>query len=125
MHALSGPNFNSFGRLDFRSGKIEESASGKVNSRTTIIAHGILKVISWGILMPIGALMARYVKLFNGADPLWFYLHVTCQCFAYFVGVVGFGTGLYLGAHSSGIQYNAHRCIGINLREMRKISGRN
>ncbi|KAJ7963639.1 Cytochrome b561 and DOMON domain-containing protein [Quillaja saponaria] len=116
MHALSGPNLNSFGRLDFQSGKIVETASRKVNSRTKLkIAHGILNAISWGILMPIGALMARYVNLFNGADPLWFYLHVTCQSFAYFVGVVGFGTGLYLGAHSSGIQYNAHRCIGITL----------
>jgi hypothetical protein len=33
----------------------------------------------------------------------------------YLVGIIGWGTGMYLGAQSSGIQYKGHRCIGITV----------
>lgn len=66
-------------------------------------------------MMPIGALIARYVKVFEAADPAWFYLHVSCQSLAYLIGVAGWGTGLQLGSESPSIQYTAHRCIGITL----------
>uniref|UniRef100_A0A2K1YUL3 Cytochrome b561 domain-containing protein n=2 Tax=Populus trichocarpa TaxID=3694 RepID=A0A2K1YUL3_POPTR len=77
--------------------------------------HGVLNAVSWGILMPIGALIARYLKAFKSADPAWFYLHVGCQSIAYIVGVAGWGTGLKLGSESASIQYDAHRTIGIIL----------
>lgn len=66
-------------------------------------------------MMPIGALIARYVKVFEVADPAWFYLHVSCQTTAYVIGLVGWGTGLQLGSQSPGIQYSSHRYIGITL----------
>ena len=65
--------------------------------------------------MPTGAMLARHVKVFKGADPAWFYLHVTCQCSAYVIGVAGWGTGLWLGHKSSGIEYKGHKCIGCTL----------
>ena len=71
--------------------------------------------MSWGILMPTGAIIARYLKVFKSADPAWFYLHVTCQTSAYIVGVAGWGTGLKLGSDSVGIKYNTHRALGITL----------
>ncbi|CAI0383815.1 unnamed protein product [Linum tenue] len=77
--------------------------------------HGVLNAVSWGILMPCGAMIARYVKVFHVANPAWFYLHVACQLSAYIIGVAGWGTGLKLGSDSVGIQYNKHRNIGITL----------
>lgn len=77
--------------------------------------HGVLNAVSWGILMPLGALIARYLKVFPSADPAWFYLHVTCQISAYIIGVAGWATGLQLGTQSPGIQHTAHRTIGILL----------
>ena len=65
--------------------------------------------------MPVGAIIARYLKVFKSADPAWFYLHVTCQTSAYIVGVAGWGTGLKLGSDSVGIKYNTHRALGITL----------
>lgn len=65
--------------------------------------------------MPIGAIIARYLKVFKSADPAWFYLHITCQCSAYIIGVAGWATGLKLGSDSEGITYEAHRNIGITL----------
>ena len=77
--------------------------------------HGVLNAVSWGTLMPIGAIIARYLKVFKSADPAWFYLHVACQSSAYIVGVAGWATGLKLGSDSSGIEHTTHRNIGITL----------
>ena len=77
--------------------------------------HGILNAVSWGVLLPLGAIIARYLKVFKSADPAWFYLHAACQSSAYIVGVAGWGTGLKLGSESAGITYDTHRNIGITL----------
>lgn len=75
----------------------------------------MLNAISWGVMMPMGAVFARYLKVFKSANPAWFYLHVACQTSAYAVGVAGWGTGLKLGSDSVGIKFNTHRNIGITL----------
>ena len=77
--------------------------------------HGVLNAVSWGIMMPIGAIIARYLKVFKSADPAWFYLHVICQASAYIVGVAGWGLGLKLGSDSASITYDTHRTLGIIL----------
>jgi len=66
-------------------------------------------------LLPLGAMAARYLKVFKSADPAWFYIHVVCQCSAYIVGVAGWATGIKLGSDSVGTQYDTHRNIGITL----------
>ncbi|KAI6704652.1 hypothetical protein NL676_007614 [Syzygium grande] len=86
--------------------------NSKIRKRNT---HGVLNAVSWGTLMPIGAIIARYLKVSKAADPAWFYLHVACQSSAYIVGVAGWATGLKLGSESPGITYTAHRTIGIVL----------
>lgn len=75
--------------------------------------HGVLNAVSWGILFPLGVIIARYLRTFPSADPAWFYLHAFCQVSAYAIGVAGWGTGLKLGSESKGIQYSGHRNIGI------------
>lgn len=75
--------------------------------------HGILNAVSWGILIPLGAIIARYVKVFEVADPAWFYMHVSCQLMGYAIGVAGWATGLNLGKESKGVTYTTHRNIGI------------
>ena len=69
--------------------------------------------MSWGVLLPAGAIFARYLKTFKSADPAWFYLHVTCQLVGYGVGVSGWATGINLGKESKGVTYTGHRNIGI------------
>ncbi|CAK7323270.1 unnamed protein product [Dovyalis caffra] len=123
IHTTSGSNVKSMGTLNLLSG--ESSSTGgmtKLGREIKILSylikfqiHGVLNAVSWGILMPIGALIARYLKVFKSADPAWFYVHVSCQSMAYIVGVAGWGTGLKLGSESPSIQYDAHRTIGIIL----------
>jgi hypothetical protein len=71
--------------------------------------------VSWGLLLPMGAIFARYLKTFRSADPAWFYLHVACQLLGYGVGVSGWATGIHLGNLSKGITYSLHRNIGITV----------
>lgn len=114
-HALTGPNVQSSATLDFLSGQSGSVAGGGSSRIRKRNIHGVLNAVSWGILMPLGAVIARYLKVFKSADPAWFYIHITCQSTAYVVGVAGWATGLKLGSESSGIQYSTHRTIGILL----------
>ncbi|XP_023747705.1 cytochrome b561 and DOMON domain-containing protein At5g35735 [Lactuca sativa] len=114
-HPLGSDNRNSLGTVDFITGQTGAGApvgGSLLHRRNT---HGVLNAVSWGILMPMGAMVARYVKVFKVANPAWFYIHIACQATAYGVGVAGWGTGLKLGSDSEGIKYTSHRNIGITL----------
>ncbi|KAF9590743.1 hypothetical protein IFM89_038056 [Coptis chinensis] len=116
IHLLNGANIRSTGTIDFLSGQSGGGGSAAANSRLKRRnVHGVLNAVSWGTLMPLGAIIARYLRVAKSADPAWFYLHIACQTSAYAVGVAGWGTGLKLGSDSVGIQYNPHRNIGIAL----------
>ncbi|KAF2292538.1 hypothetical protein GH714_025349 [Hevea brasiliensis] len=111
---MQSPNLNAKGTLDLKGG--QSVATGGVDSKTKKRnIHGVLNAVSWGVLFPIGIIIARYLRPFQSADPAWFYLHVSCQVSAYAIGVAGWGTGLKLGSESKGIQWTAHRNIGISL----------
>lgn len=116
-HAFQPANLGSKGKLDLLSGQSSSSGGGSGgNSRTKKRnIHGILNAVSWGILFPIGIIIARYLRTFPSADPAWFYLHAFCQVSAYSIGVAGWGTGLKLGSESKGVTYSTHRNIGITL----------
>ncbi|KAL7142846.1 hypothetical protein ABFS83_08G151900 [Erythranthe nasuta] len=122
MHP-SGDNLNSIGIVDFASGI---TLDNNARPTTTVAArlsrknrmkfvHGVLNVVSWGILVPIGAMLARYLRIFEIANPMWFYLHVACQLSGYVVGVAGWATGIKLGSESPGIVHTTHRNIGITI----------
>ncbi|CAN0897497.1 Cytochrome b561 and DOMON domain-containing protein At5g47530, partial [Linum grandiflorum] len=119
MHLTSGDNVRAVGAIDFQTGAASGGGGGGGGGSNSRLRkrniHGILNAVSWGIMMPIGAIIARYLKVFKSANPAWFYLHVACQLSAYIVGVAGWGTGLKLGSESAGIQYSKHRNIGITL----------
>ncbi|GAV65237.1 Cytochrom_B561 domain-containing protein/DUF568 domain-containing protein [Cephalotus follicularis] len=116
VHVTTGPNVKSMGTLNLLSGEAGPIGVGGGNSKIRIRnIHGVLNAVSWGILLPVGAMLARYLKVFKSANPAWFYMHVACQTIAYIVGVAGWATGIKLGSESVGIQYNVHRTIGIIL----------
>ncbi|CAH1431962.1 unnamed protein product [Lactuca virosa] len=118
-HAFQPANLGAKGRLDLLSGQSSSGPSGGIggsDSRTKKRnIHGILNAVSWGILFPVGVIIARYLRTFPSADPAWFYLHAFCQVSAYAIGVAGWATGLKLGSESKGVTYNTHRSIGIAL----------
>ncbi|KAJ7961645.1 Cytochrome b561 and DOMON domain-containing protein [Quillaja saponaria] len=114
-HEFQTENLNAKGTLSLNGGE-QSFSTGEGDSRLKKKnIHGILNVVSWGILFPVGVIIARYVRTFQSADPAWFYLHISCQVSAYAIGVAGWGTGLKLGSESKGIQFTGHRNIGIAL----------
>ncbi|CAN4100968.1 unnamed protein product [Withania somnifera] len=101
VHGLSGDNLKSFGTLDFHSGK------------TVVIAH-VKPSSSWGMMMPVGVVLARlrFLPLQEYPD-LSFNLHIYCQSIAYLLGITGGGLGFYLGRQSSRVvKHTCHRYIG-------------
>ncbi|KAE9594749.1 hypothetical protein Lal_00043137 [Lupinus albus] len=112
-HAMANSNTQAKETLDLVSGASQGGGSSGNSLRRRRNTHGVLNAVSWGLLMPLGAIIARYMKVFQFADPAWFYLHVTCQTSAYIVGVAGWGTGLKLGSDSAGVTYDTHRTLGI------------
>ncbi|XP_038887821.1 cytochrome b561 and DOMON domain-containing protein At5g47530-like [Benincasa hispida] len=111
-HAITDTNKASRNTLNLLTGSSTAAEDTVLKKRNT---HGVLNAVSWGTMMPMGAIFARYLKVFKGADPAWFYLHVACQSSAYAVGVAGWATGIKLGGESLAVEYNTHRNIGITL----------
>lgn len=72
------------------------------------MTHGILTIIGWGIIIPFGASMARYLREY---EPLWYYIHSSVQFIGFFVGLSGVAVGrtLYELVHAD---FNSHRSIG-------------
>ncbi|XP_041005360.1 cytochrome b561 and DOMON domain-containing protein At5g47530-like [Juglans microcarpa x Juglans regia] len=113
--ASSSNNMRSTGTVNFLDATATTPSGVVIPRLRKKNIHGVLNAVSWGVLMPMGAVIARYLKVFKSADPAWFYLHVACQTSAYIVGVAGFATGIKLGSDSTAITYDTHRNIGIVL----------
>ncbi|KAJ4820589.1 Cytochrome b561 and DOMON domain-containing protein [Rhynchospora pubera] len=91
--------------FDFSTGSTEAGAYPHNLKRS----HGALAIFGWGVLAPIGAIIARYCKRW---DPMWFYLHVGIQFVAFIIGLAAVvaGVALYNKLHAN---LAAHRGLGI------------
>ncbi|MCO5604738.1 hypothetical protein L7F22_058908 [Adiantum nelumboides] len=113
-HGGSADDMSAFKTIDMASGlAAATSATPPSASLRLKNAHGLLNAVGWGIILPSGAIAARYLRPFF--DRAWFYVHVCVQVAGYGVGVAGWATGLKLGNDSAGIVYRKHRIIGIVL----------
>ncbi|CAK9873233.1 unnamed protein product [Sphagnum jensenii] len=74
-------------------------------------AHAAVNIVGWGILLPVGAIIARYCRLW---DPTWFYLHVTFQVLGFILIVAGLILGTNLYGRLKGLSgISRHRALGI------------
>uniref|UniRef100_A0A803MFM9 Cytochrome b561 and DOMON domain-containing protein n=2 Tax=Chenopodium quinoa TaxID=63459 RepID=A0A803MFM9_CHEQI len=92
--------------LDYTTGKSQAKSSPYTGIKRT---HGALNMIGWGILMPIGAIVARY---FRQWDPIWFYSHIAIQIFSFLFGLVGFILGFVVKDFIKA-EVTHHKNIGI------------
>ncbi|XP_022759829.1 cytochrome b561 and DOMON domain-containing protein At3g07570 [Durio zibethinus] len=84
------------------------SASNSPQSRLRR-SHGILNMLSWGILMIIGAIVARHFKQW---DPVWFYSHAVIQSCAFILGLSGIICGFVLEDRLK-TDVSTHKGLGI------------
>ncbi|CAN4098636.1 unnamed protein product [Withania somnifera] len=72
-------------------------------------SHGLLNMFGWGIFMPIGVMIARYLRQY---DPIWFYSHTTIQSLGFILGFAGVISGLVLNGRLQN-NVNRHKGLGI------------
>ncbi|ESW07253.1 hypothetical protein PHAVU_010G114200 [Phaseolus vulgaris] len=92
--------------FDFSAGSTSPVSQELTQMRTN---HGILGIIGWGLILPLGAIIARY---FRHKDPVWLYLHAVFQFvgFTFGLSTVILGLQLYSKMHA---HIQVHRGIGI------------
>ncbi|KAJ7526275.1 hypothetical protein O6H91_17G090800 [Diphasiastrum complanatum] len=112
-HSIDANDLRGVSILDITTGTANFS-SGISHQRLKNL-HGILSVIGWSVLLLIGVIVARHLRPFKIADPLWFYIHISCQLLGYVLGVTAWAIGLVLGSYSKGTIYHQHRDIGITI----------
>ncbi|CAA7395494.1 unnamed protein product [Spirodela intermedia] len=76
-------------------------------------AHAVLSALSWGFLLPVGVVVARYLRQYESAGPSWYYAHAAVQLVGFVMGTAGFAVGLHLGRSSSrSAVYGLHGKLG-------------
>ncbi|KAK1376626.1 Cytochrome b561 and DOMON domain-containing protein [Heracleum sosnowskyi] len=109
-HRLTLHNDKTVIYMDFSAGKEDSGPVSTVPSNifNTRKTHGVLALLGWGLVLPVGAIVARYLR---HMDPLWYYFHVVLQFtgFLIVVAAVAVGRLLYGRLHAN---VPAHRGIG-------------
>ncbi|XP_010270155.1 PREDICTED: cytochrome b561 and DOMON domain-containing protein At2g04850 [Nelumbo nucifera] len=110
IHPTTVNDLSSVATIDVLSGVVTESSHNSIKTLKTV--HATLNAISWGFLLPAGAVTARYFRHVQSLGPAWFYAHAGTQLFAFVLGTIGFAIGIRLGELSPGVVYGLHRKLG-------------
>ncbi|KAG8082517.1 hypothetical protein GUJ93_ZPchr0014g47365 [Zizania palustris] len=79
--------------------------------------HGLLAMMGWGVLMPLGMMAARY---FRRVDPYWLYAHMAIQVVAFLGGIAAVVLGFRL--NEDGLKnVDVHRALGIAILAMASL----
>jgi hypothetical protein len=85
----------------------------KISTDNLRKAHAAVNILGWGILLPTGAIIARYCRQW---DPAWFYLHITFQILGFIFILAGLITGSKMYGRLKGLpKLSSHRALGIFL----------
>lgn len=89
------------------SGYTSTGSGGSSNTRTMLIAHGVLASLAFVILFPAGAIAVRLASF-----PGIVWVHAAFQVFAFVVYIAAFGLGVYIATQNKLLDH-AHPIIGI------------
>lgn len=96
------------------------------NAPIQVQAHAWLAGLGYGVLLPLGALVARHLKVF--LDPAWFYAHATLQTLGYLLGASGWGVGIWLyQQHTAALpsDHETHFAVGTTVFCLSTLQVRN
>ena len=79
--------------------------------------HGLLSMMSWGVLLPMGMMLARY---FRRQEPYWFYGHMAVQGTGFLVGIAAVVLGFRLDEDGLN-NIHVHKAIGIAILAMASL----
>ncbi|KAK4746354.1 hypothetical protein SAY87_012666 [Trapa incisa] len=113
MHPKVLQDFNSAEALNFLTDE-EEDAAYKNHQAYLRKVHGILNIVGWGTVLPVGVIIARYWRGHSSCfKDWWYYSHISCQIAGYSIGTAGWTTGLILGHQSRYFTFHIHRLLAI------------
>ncbi|KAJ7963771.1 Cytochrome b561 and DOMON domain-containing protein [Quillaja saponaria] len=110
IHPTHLQNVDSTEIIDLISG---DGTSGGRHQRNLRVVHGVLNMLGWGTLLPIGVIIARYMRLNPIELKMWRCLHLACQISGYILGTAGWALGLRLGHASRYYGFYTHRIFAI------------
>ncbi|KAJ7963770.1 Cytochrome b561 and DOMON domain-containing protein [Quillaja saponaria] len=111
IHPARLQNVDSTEIIDLISG--HGTSAGGQHQRYLRVVHGILNMLGWGTLLPIGVIIARYMRVYPIKSERWFSLHLACQISGYILGTAGWALGLWLGHASRYYEFYIHRIFAI------------
>eukprot|EP00210_Caulerpa_lentillifera_P002713 g2593.t1 len=92
--------------LNLQTGALESSSTATAKAEF-YDAHALLMAISWGVMIPLGVLIARTLK---DLDPLWFRLHKLLQVVGLMGAIAGYVIALLKFETSDDFR---HRQVGL------------
>ncbi|CAN1149542.1 Cytochrome b561 and DOMON domain-containing protein At4g12980 [Linum perenne] len=113
IHPVSNlQHFDSTETIDLRSGVARQHAGQ--HRRYLRNVHGILSILGWGTILPVGGIIARYSRFpLEVRYPRWFFAHRCCQLIGYTIGTVGWIVGIFLGNSTELYVMKIHRLYAI------------
>ncbi|CAN6249209.1 unnamed protein product [Urochloa humidicola] len=104
--------------FNYTSGMLSSNAgAGNSDSFPTERKHGLLAMMGWGVLMPIGMITARY---FRQLDPCWFYSHMAIQVCGFAIGIAAVVLGFRI--NEDGLKnVDIHKALGIAILAMASL----
>ncbi|XP_059664621.1 cytochrome b561 and DOMON domain-containing protein At3g25290-like [Cornus florida] len=113
MHPATIQHLDSSETIDLNSGQGTRSIGEHPMHLRKV--HGILNIVGWGTLMPIGVIVARYFRTFPVPINWWFRLHIFFEIVGYTLGTVGWIIGLCLGHVSEYYTFRTHRILATSI----------
>ncbi|KAE8125508.1 hypothetical protein FH972_020307 [Carpinus fangiana] len=110
MHPTALQNVDSTETIDLATGHARSAGHHRRHLR---MVHGILNMVGWGTLLPVGVIIARYSRRHPIKYRHWFVLHAGCQITGYVLGTTGWAIGLWLGHASKYYTFHTHRLLAM------------
>ncbi|CAN0900961.1 Cytochrome b561 and DOMON domain-containing protein At4g12980 [Linum grandiflorum] len=113
IHPVSNlQHFDSTETIDLRTGLVHQRAGQ--HRRYLRNVHGILSIIGWGTILPMGGIIARYSRFpLEVRYPRWFFAHRCCQLVGYSLGTAGWIVGIFVGNSTKLYVMKIHRLYAI------------
>ncbi|XP_057764946.1 cytochrome b561 and DOMON domain-containing protein At5g47530-like isoform X2 [Salvia miltiorrhiza] len=72
--------------------------------------HGTVNIVGWGVLLPTGVIVARYLRESRSND--WYNLHIITQFSGFLLGTLGWGIGISIKNQAKQQRMSTHGILG-------------
>ncbi|XAR56716.1 hypothetical protein NMG60_11037295 [Bertholletia excelsa] len=107
-HSKTMQHMNSAETIDLETGR---SLGNDGHLERLRRAHGILNIVGWGTVLPLGVIIVRYWRTKSGI-PWPHGIHIACQSIGYILGTSGWAVGLWLAHSAKYYSFPTHGMIG-------------